>query len=407
MKRHHAPAVLAAVFALVLPLSGCARKAEVPVAEVVPVFATKVQKRAVPIEVSAIGNVEALQTVAVQARVSGEIDQVAFREGEDVQPGDLLFTIDPRPYEAALAEAQARLERDRALAKNAEESAARYADLVKKDYVTPEQYEQMRAAVEAARATARADEAAVENARLQLSYAKIVSPIAGRTGSIQVHRGNMLRPNDERTLVTINQMRPIAVVFTVPESAFDAIRRAQSEAKLSVVARPSRGPADLSGLAPGSSSPPTPAAAGANGAGSGGAEKTGNHEPTETGELSFVDNAVDRATGTVRLKATFSNASGALWPGRFVEVVLTLAHDPAALVVPAEAIQTGQQGSYVFVVKDDSTVESRPVTVGRRQGGDVVIAAGLSADERVVTDGQVRLAPGVKVEVKPAAEVRS
>ena len=174
MKRHHTPAVLAAVLALVLPLAGCARKAEVPAAEVVPVFATKVQKRAVPIEVTAIGNVEALQTVAVQARVAGEIDEVAFREGQDVQPGDLLFTIDPRPYAAALAEAQARLERDRALAKNAEESAARYADLVKKDYVTPEQYEQMRAAVEAARATARADEAAVENARLQLSYAKIV-----------------------------------------------------------------------------------------------------------------------------------------------------------------------------------------------------------------------------------------
>jgi membrane fusion protein, multidrug efflux system len=372
-----------------LPLGGCGRKEEVAAEEVVPVLAAKVEKRAMPIELSAIGNVEALQTVAVQARVAGEIDRVAFREGQDVQPGDLLFTIDPRPYEAALAEAQARLERDRALAKNAEESAERYADLVKKDYVTPEQFEQMRAAGEAARATARADEAAVENARLQLAYTRIVAPIAGRTGSIQVHAGNMLRPNDDRTLVTINQIQPIAVTFTVPESSFDAIRRARAESKLVVAARPSRGSADP--VAPTALGAPPPPAS----------------EQAETGELSFVDNAVDMTTGTVRLKATFANASGALWPGRFVDVVLTLAHDPNALVIPAEAIQTGQQGAYVFVVKDDSTVESRTVTVGRRQGGDVVIAKGLTAEERVVTDGQLRLAPGVKVEVKPASEVRS
>ncbi|MCI0636466.1 MAG: efflux RND transporter periplasmic adaptor subunit [Actinobacteria bacterium] len=389
---------------LAVSVTACGRKTETVAVEVVPVLAAKVEKRAVPIELSAIGNVEALQTVAVQARVAGEIDRVEFVEGQDVQPGDLLFTIDPRPYEAALAEAQARLERDRALAKNAEESAARYADLVKKDYVTAEQYEQMRAGGEAARATARADEAAVENARLQLSYTKITAPISGRTGSIQVHKGNMLRPNDERTLVTINQIRPIAVSFTVPESTFDSIRRAQAESKLSVVARPSRGASssDIAALAPGGASP-----ASNSGAAAGGPATAATPEASETGELSFVDNTVDRATGTVRLKATFANKTGALWPGRFVDVVLTLAHDPDALVIPAEAIQTGQQGSYVFVVKDDSTVESRTVTVGRRQGDNVVIAKGLSADERVVTDGQVRLAPGVKVEVKPAAEVRS
>jgi multidrug efflux system membrane fusion protein len=373
--------------ALLLLASACGRKADAPAVEVVPVLAAKVEKRAVPIELSAIGNVEPLQSVAVQSRVSGEIDEVHFREGQDVQPGDLLFTIDPRPYQAALAEAQARLERDRALAKNAQESAARYADLVQKDYVTAEQYEQMRAAGEAARATARADEAAVENARLELSYTRIVAPIAGRTGMIQVHKGHMLRPNDERTLVTINQIRPIAATFTVPEAAFDAIRRAQAESKLSVMARPSRGT-------------PDPASPGRPGTG-------GGPEVEEQGVLSFVDNTVDRATGTVRLKASFANAAGALWPGRFVEVVLTLAHDPDALVIPAEAIQTGQQGPYVFVVKADSTVESRNVTVGRRQGGDVVIAKGLSAEERVVTDGQVRLAPGTRVEVKPSAEVRS
>ena len=385
MKRFSRGTALLLAAATILPVA-CARKAEKPVEEVVPVLAARVEKREVPVELSAIGNVEALQSVAVQARVSGEIKDVAFREGQDVQPGELLFTIDPRPYEAALAEAQARLERDRALAKNSEEAAARYADLVKKDYVTPEQYEQMRAGSEAARATARADEATVENARLQLSYTRIVAPIAGRTGSIQVHAGNMLRPNDERTLVTINQIRPIAVTFTVPESAFDAIRRAQAESKLSVAARPSQGPTE----------PSEPGAAPAAGG-----------DVTETGSLSFVDNTVDRATGTVRLKATFANAAGALWPGRFVDVVLTLSHDRDALVIPAEAIQTGQQGSYVFVVKADSTVESRVVTVGRRQGSQVVVAKGLSADEQVVTDGQLRLAPGVKVEVKSSPEVRS
>ena len=264
-----------------LPLAACARKAEVPAAEVVPVLAAKVERRAVPIELSAIGNVEALQSVAVQARVSGEIDQVAFREGQDVQPGDLLFTIDPRPYQAALDEAQARVERDRALAKNAEETAARYADLVKKDYVTPEQYEQMRAGGEAARATAKADEAAVENARLQLSYTRITAPIAGRTGSIQVHRGNMLRPNDERTLVTINQIRPIAVAFTVPESAFDQIRRARADSKLSVVA---------------ARAPPAAAADAGGAAGEHAGPEGGPawRQAAETGELSFVDNTVDR-----------------------------------------------------------------------------------------------------------------
>lgn len=372
--RRGVPITIAALAAFA-PLLACGKKAAPAPAEVVPVLAAKVEKREIPLELRAIGNVEALQTVAVKPRVMGEITQVGFREGQDVKPGDLLFTIDPRPYAAALAEAQARVERDRALAKNAEETAARYADLVQKDYVTKEQYEQMRAAAEATRATARADEAAVENARLALSYTRVVAPIAGRTGSVQVHAGNMVRDNDERTLVTINQIQPIAVTFTVPENSLDAIRRGQAESKLSVSAFPSGEP--------------------------------GAAEKAEKGELSFVDNVVDRTTGTVRLKAAFANASGALWPGRFVDVVLTLSRDPNALVIPSEAVQTGQQGSYVFVIKADSTVEARPVTVGRTQGPIAVIAKGLAADERVVTDGQLRLAPGVKVEIKPASEARS
>jgi multidrug efflux system membrane fusion protein len=350
-----------------------------PAAETVPVEAAKVERRSVPVEVRAIGHVETLATVAVKARVGGEVTQVAFREGQDVRPGDLLFVIDRRPYEAAVAEAKARLERDRALAKNAEESAARYAELVKKDFVTPQQYDEMRANAAAAQATVRADEAAVQSAELDLSYCRISSPIAGRTGSILVHGGNMLKQGDDRTLVTINQIRPIAVSFTVPESSLEAIRtQYRAGQKLAVAVSASESGAE------------SETAVG-----------------TETGELSFVDNAVDSATGTIRLKATFANASGSLWPGQFVNAVLKLSTDPNALVIPTQALQTGQQGSFVFVVKEDLTVEPRNVTVARTQGALAVIAKGLEPEERVVTDGQLRLAPGSKVEIKPGGEVRS
>lgn len=356
---------------LAVSCSGKDRKAA-PV-ETVPVQAAMVERRSVPVEIRAIGHVETLATVAVKTRVGGEITQVAFREGQDVRPGDLLFLIDRRPYEAAVAEARARLERDRALAKNAEESAARYAELVKKDFVTPQQYDEMRANAAAALATVRADEAAVQSAELDLSYCRITSPIAGRTGSVLVHAGNILKQGDDRTLVTINQVRPIAVSFTVPESSLEAIRaRYRAGEKLAVTAAPSEAPG-----------------------------------ATETGELSFVDNAVDSGTGTIRLKATFANASGALWPGQFVNAVLSLSTDPNAVVIPTQALQTGQQGQFVFVVKSDLTVEPRPVTVSRTQGAFAVIAKGLEPEERVVTDGQLRLAPGSKVEIKPEGEVRS
>ncbi len=312
-----------------------------------------------------------------------------------MQPGDLLFTIDPRPYQAALDEAQARVERDRALAKNAEETAARYADLVKKDYVTPEQYEQMRAGGEAARATAKADEAAVENARLQLSYTRITAPIAGRTGSIQVHRGNMLRPNDERTLVTINQIRPIAVAFTVPESAFDA--DPTGPGGFQAVGRgPSRGLPRGLGRAR--------RRAGVRRPGSGPAgDKPG---PRRESFPSSTTPSTGRPARSVSRRPS-RTASGALWPGRFVDVVLTLAHDPRRPRVPAEAIQTGPAG--LLRLRRQGRLDGRVAARhrGRKQGGHVVIAKGLAADERVVTDGQLRLAPGVKVEVKPSAEVRS
>jgi multidrug efflux system membrane fusion protein len=379
---HRAGRLAAPVLVAGLAFACSGGRKAAPAVETVPVEAAKVERRSVPVEVRAIGHVETLATVAVKARVGGEVTQVAFREGQDVRPGDLLFVIDRRPYEAAVAEAKARLERDRALAKNAEESAARYAELVKKDFVTPQQYDEMRANAAAALATVRADEAAVQSAELDLSYCRITSPIAGRTGSILVHGGNMLKQGDDRTLVTINQIRPIAVSFTVPESSLEAIR-AQYRAgrKLDVTVSASESSAEPESAAPANA--------------------------VETGELTFVDNAVDSATGTIRLKATFANASGTLWPGQFVNAVLRLSTDPDALVIPAQALQTGQQGSFVFVVKKDLTVEPRSVTVARTQGALAVIAKGLEPEERVVTDGQLRLAPGSKVEIKSGGEVRS
>ena len=365
---------LFAALAAVAVLSACSGKGRArPPAESVPVLAAAVERKTVPVELSAIGHVEALSTVAVKTRVGGEVTQVAFREGQDVRPGDLLFVIDRRPYEAALNEAHARLERDRALAKNAEETAARYAELVKKDFVTAQQYDEMRANAAAANATARADEASVKSAELDLEYCRITAPIAGRTGSLLVNAGNFVKANDDRTLVTINQIRPIYVSFTVPESSLVPIQsRVRAGGRLEVSASPSN-----------------------------------NASVSESGQLSFVDNMVDTTTGTIRLKATFPNESGTLWPGQFVNVVLSLSTEPNALVIPAQALQTGQEGQYVFVVKKDMTVEARPVTVARTQGQMAVIARGLQADERVVTDGQLRLAPGSRVEIRQGGEARS
>ena len=368
MTRRSKPLVLLlAAGAALAVAAGCGgKKHAAPVAETVPVAATKVVRRDVPVEIAAIGHVEAISSVEVKTRIGGEVTEVAFREGQDVHPGDLLFVIDPRPYEAALVQAKARLERDRALAKNAEETAARYAELVKKDFVTPQQYDEMKANATAAQATARADEASVQSAELDLAYCRITSPIEGRTGSILIHKGNTLKANDDRTLVTINQIHPIAVSFTVPEVSLDAIRsRFRQAGKLAVKATP-----------------------------------TDTAARQESGELSFIDNTVDATTGTIRLKGMFANPAGTLWPGQYVNVVLSVSMDPNALVIPAQAVQNGQQGQYVFVVKRDMTVETRPVTVARTQGTLAVIARGLQADEQVVTDGQLRLAPGAKVEIK-------
>ena len=334
--------------------------------EAAPVTVASVARQDVPVEVRAIGHVEPFTTVALKARVGGQVIRVGFQQGQDVRKGDLLFQIDPRPYQAALAQARAQLERDRAIARNAEDDVKRYTDLVKKDYVTREQYDSTRAAAAAAVATTKSDEAAVENAQLQLSYCTVAAPMSGRTGSVLVNPGNMVKGNDDNPLVVLNQVQPVYVSFSVPESSLAQIRqRLRPGEKLKVLAAAS-----------------------------------GNPSNTQTGELSFLNNAVDPGTGTILLKATFANENEALWPGEYVDVVLTLATEAKAIVVPAQAVQTGQAGQYVWVVKNDLTVESRPVTLSRTQGPLAIVAKGLEEGERVVTDGQLRLAPGTKVQVR-------
>jgi multidrug efflux system membrane fusion protein len=281
-----------------------------------------------------------------------------------VRKGDLLFTIDPRPYEAALKQAEANLQKDLAQAKHAQEDARRYEFLVQKGVVARQQYDKFRTEAEALEAAVLADRAAVENAKIQLGYCSIHSPIDGRTGSLMVKQGNIIKA-DDINLIVINQIVPIDVAFSVPEQFLHEIKKYMALGRLQVDA-----------LAP------------------------SNNERPEKGTVTFVDNAVDATTGTIRLKGTFTNRERKLWPGQFVNVVLTLTREPNTIVVPSHAIQAGQQGQYVYVVKQDLTVESRPVVVGRSVNSETVVQKGLAVDEKVVTDGQLRLYPGAKVEIK-------
>ncbi len=354
---------------LAAAVSGCTRaerKASGPPS--VPVTAAAVEKMDVPLELTAVGHVDAYSNVAVRTRVGGEVTNVAFREGQDVRAGDPLFELDRRPYQASLAEAEANLERDRARAREADENLKRYAELVKKDYVTKEQFSQATANSDALRATVKGDEAALETARLNLSYCTIAAPISGRTGGLLVHPGNLVKANDDRALVVINQVEPIYVTFSVPEAALSDVKKRAASGTLKVSALP-------------------------NGAGAAASQ----------GELTFIDNAVDTTTGTINLRATFPNRERSLWPGQFANVQLVLATDAGATVAPTTAIQPGQAGSLVYVIKADETVEARPVTVRRVYKQWSVIEKGLEPGEKVVTDGQLRLAPGVKVTIKKAS----
>jgi multidrug efflux system membrane fusion protein len=359
------PVRLLAVTLMVPVLYGCSARKEPPKARPpVPVMVSKAVQKDVPVQVRAIGNVEPYATVAIKAQVNGQITRVHFREGDDVKKGDILFTVDPLPFASALKQAEAVLARDQAQARYAQEQVKRYGSLVKDGIVTQDQYDQVRANAEAYEAAIAADRAAAENARIQLGWCTIRSPIAGRTGNLMVQAGNLVKANDNPVLVTINQISPIFATFTVPERDMAAIR--------SYLGKGIKVEAFVTGD-----------------------DKTGDQ-----GAITFLDNSVDTATGTIKLKATFPNDSRRLWPGQFVNVVLGLTTRPGSVVVPTQAIQTGQQGQYLFVVKADQTAEQRPVAVGIGYNGDSVIEKGLNAGETVVTDGQVRLTPGARVELK-------
>ena len=328
----------------------------------VPVTVARVVVKSMPVRLTAIGNVEAYTSVAVKARVDGQIVAVGFKEGDEVKKGALLFEIDPRPYAAALAQAQANLQKDRALLERAVDQEKRYKDLLQKNFISIDGYEQVRTNLDTAKATVAADAAAAESARLSLDYCTIRSPITGYAGRILVQQGNLVKANDVNPLVTINEVMPVSVSFSVPEQDLGEIRRYQADGELQVQVRP-------------------------------GSSSRGSVE----GKLSFIDNAADTTTGTIRLKAEFANTDKRLWPGQFVNVVLTLHEQKDALVTPAASLQNGPNGQYVFVVKPDQTVELRDVKVARTEGDDAVVASGLSPGDTVVTVGQLRLAPGMRV----------
>jgi multidrug efflux system membrane fusion protein len=352
-----------AVSAAIL-LAGCGAKPEAVGPEAVPVNVTAVVQKDVPVRLRAIGNVEAYSTVTVKSQVDGELAQINFKEGQEVKEGDLLFVLDPRPFQAALQQAEANLAKDRAEADNARVQAERYKRLLANNFVSKDQYDQFRTQAESFDAAVKADQAAVENAKLQLQYCYIHSPITGRIGQYLLHVGNVVK-NHDTTLVTINRIRPVYVDFSVPEQHLPDIRNSAATHQLKVEAF------------------------------------IGTDEAhAAAGELSFIDNAVDTKTGSVLLKGTFPNEDEVLWPGQFVSVALTLRTQPNALLVPNAAVQTGQQGQYVFVVGKDLTVQVRPVVTGMAVDEEVVVEKGLELGETVVTRGQIRLAAGSKVQIR-------
>lgn len=357
--------VLAAAMVAVL-LTGCSeKKVQSAAPAVVPVTVAQVVQKSVPLELDAIGTVEAYKTVTIKPQVNGELVGVQFSEGQDVRAGQVLFTIDRRPFEAALKQAEAQWQRDLAQQQQARVQATRYAALFKEGVVAKEQFDEVQATADALDATVAADKANVENAKVNLDYCTITAPLDGRTGNLLLHQGNLLKANDDGSkLVVINQITPIYVAFSIPEQYLEQIRRYEGSGKLEVKA-----------VIPGEEKNPA------------------------DGKLSLINNMVDAGTGTITLKGMFANGDKRLWPGQFVNVVLVLADEANRIVVPSQAVQTGQNGQFVFVVKGDSA-ESRPVKVVRTQGQESVIESGLAAGEQVVTDGQSRLTPGSKVQIK-------
>jgi membrane fusion protein, multidrug efflux system len=362
----------------------------------VPVVTAHVVSKAVPVTIPAVGTAEPLATVQIRAQVTGQLSAIHFTEGQDVRKGAPLFTLDARPFEAALQQAQAVLARDTAQAKNAQAQRTRAEDLFNRGLIPRDQYETMTANASALESTLAADQAQIENARLNLQYTHILAPISGRTGALNVHQGDLVRANDTTPLVVINQVAPIYVTFSVPGRYLPEIRRHHSQQPLRIEAR------IQAGGTPGSQQTAPPAAGtalatGTDGAPMGAPSAAAITATTEAGAVSFIDNSVDPTTGTIKMKGTFANADHALWPGLFVQVTLVLRTEPSAIVVPAAAVQASQSGQFVFVVKPDRTVEVRNITVARQQGEESVVAHGLTPGEEVVTDGQLRLTAGARV----------
>ena len=406
-KQLSVPALFISLLAVLLVLQGCTDKSTQAASGkgpggrrgdggAVPVIVTTVSQKDVPINIEVIGNVEAYSTISVKAQVGGQLTNVQFQEGDYVKKGEVLFKIDSRPFEATLSQAEANLSRDTAALGQAEANlardsanenyaqlqAARYQKLLEAGVVSKEQTDQMRASADALAQTIRADKAAIESARaqivaskaaietvkVQLSYTTIPSPIDGRTGNLSVKQGNVVAPNTME-LVNIAQVQPILVTFSVPESQLPEIKRYMAERKLPVVAT-----------------------------------RQDDATQRESGYLNFIDNTVDASTGTIKLKGTFQNADRKLWPGEFVRVTLQLTMQPNAVVVPNQAVQTGQDGPFVYVVNAEKKVEMRPVVTGTRVDQDLVINRGLQPGETIVTEGQLRLAPGSTVQIRDGRE---
>ena len=359
------PAVLVTLGAFA---SGCAKQqAAPPPRPPVPVVVGTVTQKAMPVEVIAVGNVEAYSTVAIKAQVSGQLLEVHFKEGDFVRKGQLLLTLDQRPYEAALAQAKAALARDKAVAVNNRLQAQRYSKLLTEGIVPASQVESFTSAADASDAVLNADEAAIKTAELNLEYSTIDSPIDGRTGALMLKPGNLVKVADV-PIVVINQVNPIYVNFALPQQYWPDIKKYMAQGTLRVRAAV---PKDMG--AP------------------------------EEGTVAFVDNAVDATTGTIHLRATFTNSQNRLWPGLYVNVVLTLSEQPGAIVVPAQPIVQGEKGPFVYIVKSDKRVEPRMIVPIRTLEGETVIEKGLQPGETVVTDGQARLEPNARVEFKSSS----
>ncbi|MEI7816949.1 MAG: efflux RND transporter periplasmic adaptor subunit [Desulfuromonadales bacterium] len=356
----------ASLLAFCITLSGCPKKAEKPKGRppaLVTTAAATLQN--IPVLIKAIGTMEASESVVVRTQISGELTKVAFREGQDVEKGALLFQLDPRTYLAAIRKAEATQARDKVIMDNARKDYERYSNLVKDGIVTQEQAEGYRTKAESTAADLAADLAAVDSAREQLAYCTITSPISGRLGVLAVDRGNVVKANDT-VLVTINKHTPIHASFTIPEKQLPEVKRQMSGSRISVEAE-----------IPGATL-------------------------KEKGVVSFFDNTVDPTTGTIKLKATFANAARQLWPGQFANLSILLGMKNNAVVVPSQAIQTGQNGQFVFVIKPDATAEIRQIVSGPVSQGVTVIEKGLQSGEQVVIDGQMRVIPGGKVEIQVA-----